>query len=210
VCRCRASIGRVAEHHASRPLIGIRVPQLSGREDSGHEDNSAPWKSLISCRAARWRGSPEHSTARAFDEAASPPPSPQTKQPRRGASEGDDHEAGALVMEIPLDLERRAAVGRQIFPHEMHRQPNASPGKRKMPAGSSASDNRRSMVWAASRSRGSLERLDQRLRRERLCEIGEASGLKRSHPDGRVVVPSHVDDRHGNASSLEAMPQLDA
>ena len=58
--------------------------------------------------------------------------------------------------------------------------------------------------------RRSLERLDERLRREGLCEIGEASRLKRSHLDGRVVVPSDVDDRHGNSSSFETMPQLDA
>jgi hypothetical protein len=57
--------------------------------------------------------------------------------------------------------------------------------------------------------RCSPERLDQRLRREWLCEIGEASGLKGSGANGRAVVPSQVDDRHGNASSVEAMPQLD-
>jgi hypothetical protein len=55
-------------------------------------------------------------------------------------------------------------VGRQIFQHQTYRperlyQRNASPGKRKIPAGSSASDNRRSLVWAASRSRGSLDLL---------------------------------------------------
>ena len=58
--------------------------------------------------------------------------------------------------------------------------------------------------------RCSLERLDQRLRGERLCEIGHAPGSLRGHADGTVVVPCHVDDRHGNASSFEAMPQLDA
>jgi hypothetical protein len=58
--------------------------------------------------------------------------------------------------------------------------------------------------------RCSLEWLDERLRRERLCEIGEASRLKRSLANGGVVFSSHVDDRHGNASSFEAMPQLDA
>src|SRR5437764_3909725 len=58
--------------------------------------------------------------------------------------------------------------------------------------------------------RCSLERLHQRLRREGLCKIGEASRLKRKHPDGRIVVPSDVDDRHRNASSFELLPQLDA
>jgi hypothetical protein len=45
--------------------------------------------------------------------------------------------------------------------------------------------------------------------RERLCEIGDASGLKRSLPNGRGAVASHADDRHGNSSSLETMPYLD-
>src|SRR6202035_3174298 len=53
-----------------------------------------------------------------------------------------------------------------------------------------------------------LKRLDQRLRRERLCEVGDASGFQRSHAGGRIVVPSDVDDRHGNSSSFETMPQL--
>jgi len=57
--------------------------------------------------------------------------------------------------------------------------------------------------------RRSLERLDQRLRRERLCEIGETSGLKCSLANGGVVVPSHVDDRRGNSRSFEPKPQLD-
>ena len=57
--------------------------------------------------------------------------------------------------------------------------------------------------------RCSLDRLDQRLRRERLCEIGEATGFQRSFANGGVVVPSDVDDRHQNSSSLETTPQLD-
>src|SRR6267142_2921480 len=57
--------------------------------------------------------------------------------------------------------------------------------------------------------RCSLDRLDQRLRRERLCEIGEATGFQRSFANGGVVVPSDVDDRQRNSSSLETMPQLD-
>jgi len=44
--------------------------------------------------------------------------------------------------------------------------------------------------------RCSFNWLDQRLRRERLCEIGEAPGVQRSLANGRVVVPGHVDDRH--------------
>jgi hypothetical protein len=55
-----------------------------------------------------------------------------------------------------------------------------------------------------------LEWLHQRFRRKRLCEIGETSGLKRSLANDRVFVSSHADNRHGNSSSLEAMPQLDA
>lgn len=55
-----------------------------------------------------------------------------------------------------------------------------------------------------------LKRLDQRLRRERLCEIGDASGFQRSHPGAKVVIRSYVDDRHGNSSSFEIMPQFNA
>jgi hypothetical protein len=66
------------------------------------------------------------------------------------------------------------------------------------------------MVWAASSSRGSLDRLPQRLGREWLGEIGEATRLKRSRANGRAVVPSHVDDRHRIASRFETVPQLDA
>jgi len=53
-----------------------------------------------------------------------------------------------------------------------------------------------------------LKRLDQRLRRERLCEVGDASGFKRSCADGRTVVPSDVDERYGNSRSFEVIPQL--
>ena len=65
-------------------------------------------------------------------------------------------------------------------------------------------------VARRSSSRGSLERLDQRLRGEWLCEIGEASGLKRSLASGGVVVSSHVDDRHGNVRRFETVPKLNA
>jgi hypothetical protein len=82
------------------------VPQLSGHKDSGYKDNSAPWKSLISFGAPCWSGFPEHRTARAFDEAASPP-TPPSGAASSGCQRGGDREARALAMEIPLDLERR-------------------------------------------------------------------------------------------------------
>ena len=45
------------------------------------------------------------------------------------------------------------------------------------------------MRWrSASSSRGSIKRLDQRPRGKRLCEIGEASGSKRSLANGGFVV----------------------
>src|ERR1700739_4371755 len=53
-----------------------------------------------------------------------------------------------------------------------------------------------------------LKRLDQRRRRERLCEVGDASGFKRSQAGGRVIVPGDVDERDGNSRSLETIPQL--
>jgi len=62
---------------------------------------------------------------------------------------------------------------------------------------------------AASSSRGSFERLDKRLGRERLGEIGEAPGLKRRLANGRAVVPGHVDDRHSLPRRFETVPQLD-
>ena len=58
--------------------------------------------------------------------------------------------------------------------------------------------------------RCSLERLDQRLRRERLCEIGEASGLKRRHANGCVVVCGNVNNRHGYPSRFETMSKREA
>ncbi len=57
--------------------------------------------------------------------------------------------------------------------------------------------------------RCSLDRFDQRLRRERLCEIGEATGFQRRLANGGVVVPGDIDDRHQNSSRLETTPQLD-
>jgi len=89
-------------------------------------------------------------------------------------------------------------VGRQISPHQTHRperphQPSASPGNSRISAGSPASENRRVNALAASRSRGSLEQLDQQRRREQLGEIGEAPASTCSHAHGRAVVPDLVD-----------------
>ena len=119
-------------------------------------------------------------------------------------------------MEIPLDLERRLERrwAARFFPtkrialRRLH-HPSAVPGKRKKPAVPPASECRRSMVWETSRSRGSFEQLDQRPRGERLREIGEAPGLKRSLASGGFVVSSHVDDRHRYARCFEPMPQFD-
>src|SRR5882757_8354307 len=47
------------------------------------------------------------------------------------------------------------------------------------------------------------------LLRERLCEIGEATGFQRRLVNGGVVVPGDIDDRHQNSSRLETTPQLD-
>jgi hypothetical protein len=66
------------------------------------------------------------------------------------------------------------------------------------------------MALAASISRGSFKRLQQRPRGERLCEIDEAPGLMRSHADGGAVVPSHEDDWNRIAIRLETVPQLEA
>ena len=66
------------------------------------------------------------------------------------------------------------------------------------------------MVGVASSSRGFLERIYQRPRRERLCEIGETLGLIRSLANGGGIVPSHVDDRHRIARRLETEPYFDA
>src|SRR5580692_4809773 len=82
--------------------VMVDVPQLSGHKDSGYKDNSAPWKSLISFGAPCWSGFPEHRTARAFDEAASPP-TPPSGAASSGCQRGGDREARALAMEIPLD-----------------------------------------------------------------------------------------------------------
>ena len=54
-----------------------------------------------------------------------------------------------------------------------------------------------------------LKWLDQRLRRERLCEIGEASGLKCGLANGRFVVSSHVDDRHTYVGCFETVSEVD-
>jgi hypothetical protein len=112
----------------------------------------------------------------------------------------------------PLDLvrrlERRWAVRffctkRIALKGCINRMPR--PAKRRYALG--RPPTRTGNQWlAASRSRRSLERLHQRLRRERLCEIGEASGLKRSLANDGVVVSSHVDDWHRNVRRFETVP----
>ena len=52
------------------------------------------------------------------------------------------------------------------------------------------------------------DRLQQRLRRKWLRQIGNASGRQRGHSDSRVVVPRDVDDWQGYSGRLETMPQL--
>src|SRR6478736_4136615 len=54
-----------------------------------------------------------------------------------------------------------------------------------------------------------MQRLDQRLRREWLCQIGEAPGLMRSLASGGAVVPGDVDDRHGIVCFLKTASHLD-
>jgi hypothetical protein len=87
-------------------------------------------------------------------------------------------------MEIPLDLERRFerrwvarffSTKRVGLKGCINRMPR--PTKEECPLGLPLV--RTGDQWlGASRSRGSLNLLDQRLRGERLCAIGEASGLK--------------------------------
>src|SRR5258708_1327949 len=48
--------------------------------------------------------------------------------------------------------------------------------------------------------RCSLDRLDQRLRRERLCEIGEATGFQRRLVNGGGVVSREIDYRPPNTT----------
>ena len=64
--------------------------------------------------------------------------------------------------------------------------------------------NSRSTSDAATAKRAAaarLDRLDQRLRRERLGQIGEAAGCHRGHPGGVAVVAGDVDDRRLDARS---------
>ena len=58
--------------------------------------------------------------------------------------------------------------------------------------------------------RCSLERLDQRLRRERFGKIGKAAGLKCSRANDWVVICGDVDNGHGNVSGCETLPKIDA
>jgi len=121
----------------------------------------------------------EHSTARAFDEAASlgrpcgavssssneqrvsPICDEPLKHPGRWAFQGRPRTRSAGHGNPSWPWKKvRAAVGRQIFAHQTHRpdrpyQRNASPCKRKIPAGSPA---RTGDQWFEQRRRGSLER----------------------------------------------------
>jgi hypothetical protein len=54
-----------------------------------------------------------------------------------------------------------------------------------------------------------LERLDQRLRRERLCKVGDTPGFQGSHANRMAVICGDVDDRNGNSRGLEAVPRVD-
>ena len=54
-----------------------------------------------------------------------------------------------------------------------------------------------------------FERLDERLRGERLCKKCDASRSQRSFANGRVLIPGNEDNRHGNACGFETMSQLD-
>ena len=54
-----------------------------------------------------------------------------------------------------------------------------------------------------------LERLDERLRGERLYKKCDAFRGRRGFANGRVLIPGNVDNRHGNACGFETMSQLD-
>jgi hypothetical protein len=55
-----------------------------------------------------------------------------------------------------------------------------------------------------------LDRLDQRLRLERLCKIGNAAGFDRGHVNSGTVIGGDVNNWQGNARRLETMPQFDS
>ena len=61
----------------------------------------------------------------------------------------------------------------------------------------------------AKPGRGLLKRPDQRLRRERLCQVGDTSGFQGGHANGMVVVGGDINDRNGNSRGFEAPPHLD-
>ena len=54
-----------------------------------------------------------------------------------------------------------------------------------------------------------FERLDERLRGERLCNKCDASRGQRSLANGRGLIPGDVDNGQGNACGFETMSQFD-
>ena len=58
--------------------------------------------------------------------------------------------------------------------------------------------------------RGLFNRLDQGLRPERLCKIGNAAGFDCGHVNSGTVIGGDVNNWQGNARRLETMPQFDS
>src|ERR1700716_3229254 len=63
---------------------------------------------------------------------------------------------------------------------------------------------------ALDRRAGLLDRLDERLRRERLVQVGNASRFDRSQPFRRAVISGYIDDRRLDALVGKSPTQLDA
>jgi hypothetical protein len=55
-----------------------------------------------------------------------------------------------------------------------------------------------------------FERLDERLRGERLCKKCDASRGQRSFANGRVLIPGNVHNRHGNACGFETIVEANS
>mgnify|MGYP007073120763 CR=1 FL=1 len=55
-----------------------------------------------------------------------------------------------------------------------------------------------------------VNRLDQGLRPEWLCKVGNATGFDRGHADSGIVIGSDVNHRQGNAGRPETKPQFDS
>ena len=55
-----------------------------------------------------------------------------------------------------------------------------------------------------------FERLDERLRGERLYKKCDASRGQRSFANGRVFIPGNVDNRHGNACGFETIVEANS